>query len=271
MKRKELLGVWRLVRITDGGRPIETSQTHMVVGEDELWEVWPEETYYEGEAGPEKAYRFSKGVPARLEVQVPRGKYCYLVTRKKSRLRMRLGGVFGHFPGSIDDESGSLYEYERVTGDEADALGQPPPRVGRRTISHPKLGELAYDANIDWWTTSGRFGGAEVSLRVTVDPEDDATEAFDAAAEIFAGLDHEALRAYAASRLLELHNEDWRRDDEAPIDAATFASRITPESIVIAPGSSTTVWFSDDDLFWGHGIHVNLDAQHRPHAADIAG
>lgn len=272
MKREELLGVWRLLGVSNGGRPVHTGKTHVVVRDEELWEVWPDSKYFEGEPGPECAYQLTEGDPARLEVRVPNGKFCYLVARDGDRLRMRLGGVFGHFPKSIDDESGSLSEYERVTGEEAQGLRQPPPRIRRRTESHARLGELVYDDNLRWWTTSARLGGEPIRFRVTVAPGTETTAAFDAAASILDRLDHESLRAHAASRLLDLHNDSWRDDDDGPpIDAATFAARLEPESVSVDADGSVTVWFGDDNLFWGHIVHVDLDPKLRPVDAGIAG
>lgn len=273
MKREEFLGVWRLLGITARGGSVHTSQTHLVVREDDLWEVWPGSIYYEGEPGPEHSYRFEDGSPGRIEEIVPLGRYCYLVARDGDTLRTRLGGVFGHFPDSIDDDSGDLSTYERVTGDEATDLLQPPPRVRRKTIFHLRLGELTYDDNVHWWRTTIAFGGEDgVRLNVTLADGADPTTAFDAAAEIVDRLDCEALKAHAATELLELHNDTWRDDDDGPsIDAATFASRMTPESLTIRDDGRVEAWFDDGDLFLGHVIYVNLDAQLRPVDAGIAG
>lgn len=276
MKRTELLGVWRLLGVMSRGRAVLTGKTHLVVQENELWEVWPKSTYYEGEPGPECEYRFEDGTPGRLEVVVPHGKFCYLVQRDGDSLRMRLGGVFGQFPASIDDELGNLSTFERVTGDEAAEYSEPRPRVSRETVSHPRLGVLTYDDNFDWWRTTITFGGQEIGLDVTVGRDAERGAALDAAASIVDRLDRAVLEAYAASRLLELHNDSWRDEDDdgeegPPIDAATFASRLTPKSLTIEADGSATLWFEDGRLFAGHSVYVAVDSEQRPKDASIAG
>ena len=273
MTLDDLLGVWALVDATARGSRVHTGQTHLVVQADRLWEVWPDSVYYEGEPGPEHTYSFDAGSPARLRVEVPRGAFCHLVVRDGDTLRKRLGGVFGSFPDSMDDEYGTLYVYERVRGVEADALLQPVPRRSRSQVLHPVLGELTFDANLDWWSTRMEISGAELRVDVSVDPSVDPAPAFDVAADIVRRVEPATLAAYAASQLLDLHNDTWRDDDDGPpIDAATFAARLTPTSLTIElDGEGATLWFDDGDLFWGHIVHVGLDAQLQPVDASFSG
>ncbi len=274
MTRDDLLGVWTLTSATRGGAPLGTGQTHLVVHADQLWELWPDATYYEGVPGPEHGYGFEAGSPARLRVQVPRGEFCYLVERDGDTLRLRLGDVFGSFPRSIDDEAGNLYTYARETETRAAELSRPIARLPRARATHPALGELTFDANLDWWRTRRSIGGFEIGVDITVDPSVDPTPALDRAATMVARLDPAALAAFAAAELLELHNDSWRdeAEDGPPIDAATFAARLIPSSLTIdLDGTGATMWFDDGGLFWGHTVHVGLDAELQPTDAYFSG
>ncbi len=271
MKLGDLLGVWRLVRISARGGEVGTGQTHLVVRQQDLWEVWPGNTYYEGEPGPERKFHFKKGTPARLETLTPNGRFCYLVTRRGDQLRMRLGGVFGHYPDSISDSKGNLYTYERVTGEEATRYQQPPPRASRKAASHSRLGELIYDDNIDWWAGTTHIDDQPIRVHVVVDPDAEQASAFDAAAAILDRLEFDAIRAYVASEHLDLYNDNWRGEDDPPIDAATFASRLVLASVTVDLDGSVSVWFDDDGMFAGHSVDVGLDANLTPTRAHIAG
>jgi hypothetical protein len=272
MRRTDLIGVWRLRGITNRGGKVMTGQTHLVAHQNQLWEVWPDSTYYEGEPGPEHEYDLEEGQPGRLQVIVPEGRYCFLVDHDGDTLRMRRGGVFGSFPDSIDDESGGLEVYDRVEGEEAARLSLPPPRMARRTLDHDTLGRLVYDDNLDWWTATVPFGDAMVAIHVAV-RDADAQPRFDAAAKIVQTLACDELRKYAASTLLALHNDTWRdeAEDGPPIDADEFAARMTPDALIVEEDDGVTVWFDDGDLFWGHTISVSLHSDLTPYDAGIAG
>lgn len=272
MRREDLLGVWRLLGITHGDGPVETSQTHLVVTDRELWEVWPGHTYYEGEPGPEAAYEVEEGSPLRLRVLQGRGAFCYLVVREGATLRMRLGSVFGHFPDGMSDEDGNLLRFERVEGAEAEKLTVPPPRTPRRVVAHPRLGALSYDDHLAWWTGKTEWGGAVVKL--TFQPLEGESEAacFERIEATLPKLARDEVERYAASRLLALHNDSWREAEETePLDEARFIARITPESIRFDDEGSAEIGFADGDLFWGHFILVDLDHELTPRDASIAG
>lgn len=272
MQRSDLLGVWRLVEATSGGRKLHTGETHLVVHEHETWEVWPSSTYYEGEPGPEHAFEFEAGDPAKFAVILPHGRFCYLVECSGDTLRRRLGSVFGRYPKSIDGPEGNLYRYERETDPAlVDRLHQPPARTTRMAVTHGRLGDLVYDANVDWWSGKLPFGGHDVDVNVTVPSQLERSAALDRAASAIERLDCDALKLYAADQLLALHNDTWRDEDDDETDAEGFAARMIPRALTVGEDGSVTAWFDDGDLFWGHSIHVSLDAELRPTDAGIAG
>lgn len=268
MLRDELCGVWRLEGITSRAGKVHTGQTHLVVQPEQLWEVWPDQTYYEGEPGPERAYRFDSGPDgsAQLTVMVPNGEFCFVLRREGDALTMRLGSVFGQFPKGFDDEAGNLYHYVREDDDAAAKLRQPPPRLARTTREHPTHGTFVFDANLDWWKGKVPFGGSTINLSVTGDA--DATlELIDAGLATVSALDCERLKRYAAQQLLETYNDAWRGGDEGELDAEAFCARLDAKAITVEADEGASVWFADNGLFAGHTVWVSLDAQLEPHDA----
>jgi hypothetical protein len=271
--------VWRLVSITHRGNEIWTDQTHLCVKKNVLWEVWPEEVYYEGEPGPERPYSLEwigedlDGV-GKLKVHIPnRGSFCYIIKLLPGGfLEMRLGQVFGQFPESFDDEWGNLYRYEKERDQELVAkLMQAPPQVPRPSRTHKQLGKLCFNANYHWWESKVQLAdGDDVTLYVegTKDTEDSH---FDQCQLIIDKLDINGAKSFASSKLLTLKNESWLGDDEQPLDETAFMSKLVPMSIELSEDKTVDLTFNDGGLFYGHVVLVNLDAQGKCKSADIAG
>lgn len=273
MKPPSILGVWRLESLTSGDRKVMTGETHLVVREDRLWEVWPRSRYYEGELGPEREYELSwEREDGRLEVRHPgRPSQCAIVRVFGDELQMRRSSMAGRFPESFYDRDGTFAVYARERGREEQRLLEPPARARRAAREHTVLGRLVYDDNVGWWKTKVRFGGAEgVELHVA-GPPTMGDDVLDRAAEKLHATDAGALRAYAAEKLLELKNGSWLSDDEEPVDAETFASRLTPQSFGVDEEGGVSVFFDDGDLFWGHVVIVSLNERLEPTDAEIAG
>lgn len=59
--------------------------------------------------------------------------------------------------------------------------------------------------------------------------------------------------------------------DAAPITEETFAERITISELSIDPDGNITVYYNDDDMFWGHIIEIDAHISGKMRSADIAG
>ena len=71
--------------------------------------------------------------------------------------------------------------------------------------------------------------------------------------------------------MLSLKNETWLEEDEEPLTKERFAEIITLKSIAAYSDGSLTLYFDDNDIFWGHSIVVNVKKNHVLHDASIAG
>jgi hypothetical protein len=83
------------------------------------------------------------------------------------------------------------------------------------------------------------------------------------------------LKAYAADKLLKLHNNNWREEDddgnEAPeLDRPAFIARLANPSINLYDElGSAVVYFEDGGLFDGHCIEISLTNGKPTHAGII--
>ncbi|MDD7294993.1 MAG: DUF2262 domain-containing protein [Oscillospiraceae bacterium] len=130
-----------------------------------------------------------------------------------------------------------------------------------------------FESDVDWLGTS-------CNVLLNTDEEDGETaekalEKFHMLYADLTGWDHR-FRAYAAEKLVEGAN-DWLQDEleegeEAdPITEEDFARRIVISMIAIEADGSITVYYDDDDMFWGHTIVVSINQNGEMTDADIAG
>lgn len=66
--------------------------------------------------------------------------------------------------------------------------------------------------------------------------------------------DQRCRKLAVTAQLVELAN-DWA-EDEQEITQASFVSRITPSEFVINDAGVITIYFKDDDIFYGHAIEL---------------
>lgn len=78
---------------------------------------------------------------------------------------------------------------------------------------------------------------------------------------------------FCTSKLLTLKNETWldEDEDEQPLSAEAFAERVEWRSVVAYSEGSFTLYFDDNDLFWGHSIIVEVDKDLQLKRANLAG
>jgi len=67
----------------------------------------------------------------------------------------------------------------------------------------------------------------------------------------------DGITAYAAKKLLRVHNEHW--SEGPPIDGPAFAARLRLQSISIDGDLCAQAFFDDDGLFAGHAVIVSTN------------
>ena len=76
---------------------------------------------------------------------------------------------------------------------------------------------------------------------------------------------------FAVKKLLSLKNDVWLGEDESPLNADQFKSRMTLQSVSIYPDGEIEFWHDDGDLFWGHSIQISGSLGEGLTDADIPG
>lgn len=127
-----------------------------------------------------------------------------------------------------------------------------------------------FEGCIDW-------DGREVTVFLETDTEDgdSADKAVEALSKLNENLSECDMqyRSYAAGQLTQLANE-WQQeeDDEAEeISEEIFAKRIKISEVTISSEGELTLYYNDDDMFWGHAIEILVDADGSITSADIVG
>lgn len=140
-------------------------------------------------------------------------------------------------------------------------------------IEDAVFGKLIWEKEYGWWSGELKFSPESIAkIRINAENETD-TDAISAAHRLFEKIrvSDSEIRNFAADELLELHNESWREDDEAEISREDFCSRIKITSVNFEGEGDITIYFDDDDLFWGHVIVVQINENFEFTYADIAG
>jgi hypothetical protein len=134
------------------------------------------------------------------------------------------------------------------------------------------LGRLVLDERIAQFTTRSRWAGADVHVMVDGKSADARADAIATAHALFDSADEWDARSrrVAADQLLALYNDTWR-EDGPELDAAAFAARLVPESVVAAGEGHFEIWYADADLFGGHSVRVVGSLGDGPQGATIEG
>lgn len=79
------------------------------------------------------------------------------------------------------------------------------------------------------------------------------------------------LLGFICQELLDLKNDAWLKDNEAPVSYENFRAHLTPRRIRILEDGSIEIGFADAGMFWGHEIVLRTDHELKPIWADIEG
>lgn len=170
-------------------------------------------------------------------------------------------------------------------------------KILSRRVRHPELDELreqfkkpvlldspcgtfTLDRSFSWFENNIDLRGGKAEIYLETDTEDGYTaeKALAIFSKICGNIEEfeQNVRLSAADELLECAN-DWAADDceegKEPeiITREGFAERIGLDSISIAPDGEITIFYDDDDMFWGHSIVVTADASGKVSDATLMG
>lgn len=158
------------------------------------------------------------------------------------------------------------------------------------SINSELLGKLILDKDVEQYETENdvEWCGDNIKIWLTAD-EGDVNELLAVGEEFYKNRQEwdRKIREYAAKRLTELAN-DWLTDEyyydddenEEPdeetesiheITEKEFAERLVMCDLSFDGGGDFTVYYADDDMFWGHSVIVDGNIKTGFESASIAG
>lgn len=147
-------------------------------------------------------------------------------------------------------------------------------------IEDEVLGEFVLDKDLEMFEGSIERNGKKIILYLEIEKDDPETwdNAHENMKRFISELDirDKEMREFSAESLTDLANdwlEDSVEDDEEieEINEEDFAQRIDLCEISVDDEGSYTVYYSDDDMFWGHSIQVCGTFEEGIQSADMVG
>lgn len=135
-----------------------------------------------------------------------------------------------------------------------------------------KLGKFELDRQLDWYEGKTDWNGKliDVFLSGELDKLDYTEQNALLIVQNQQGWDN-FIKEKICKELLTLKNDSWLDEDEKPLTANEFISKIYLESITINNTDDFQMCFNDGDIFWGHAIIVETDLKKNIEDIGIAG
>ena len=141
-----------------------------------------------------------------------------------------------------------------------------------------ELGSFVLDREFSWFEGIVNWNGVEANVYLETDEEDGDTaeQAMKVLKELVDNIvdNDNKYRAFAAQELTELANEWLEDSDEIDTEKITrelFKKRMEISSITVSPDGSLSLFYNDDDMFWGHIIEIVVESNGEIISANIAG
>jgi hypothetical protein len=140
-------------------------------------------------------------------------------------------------------------------------------------LSDPSLGTLNYDSGLGGYRVLVAWRGAQVELTLEASAPNQAVAAIRHGLQLLSEQSTRAalLDEYAVNHLLELKNTTWLGEEELPLSATEFLTKLTLESFQVDSEGKFIFWFNDGGLFWGHTIQIDGSLSAGFYGVDILG
>jgi len=126
------------------------------------------------------------------------------------------------------------------------------------TFEDPTFGTFTLNRRINWFTGKAIWRGNPIDLTLSAKAPAEVQAALKTAHSLWQseGVWDQRVKDYAVLRLLPLKNDDWLDEDEDEVLPDQFKERMKLNSITVRPDGRFEFWHGDDDMFWGHAIHI---------------
>ena len=126
-----------------------------------------------------------------------------------------------------------------------------------------ELGSFALDREFSWFEGIVNWNGVEAHVYLETDEEDGDTakQAMKVLKRVVDNIVENDIkyREFAAEELTELANEWMDASDEIDTEEITkeiFMKRMEMSEIMVSSNGSLSLFYDDDDMFWGHAVEV---------------
>lgn len=141
-----------------------------------------------------------------------------------------------------------------------------------------ELGSFALDREFSWFEGSINWNGVDANAYLETDEEDGDTakQAMKVLKRVVDNIVENDIkyREFAAEELTELANGWMDASDEIDSEEITkeiFMKRMEMSEIMVSSNGSLSLFYNDDDMFWGHVIEIEVDSSGEIINAHIAG
>ena len=141
-----------------------------------------------------------------------------------------------------------------------------------------ELGSFVLDREFSWFEGIVNWNGVEVNAYLETDEEDGDTakQAMMVLKKVVDNIveNDTKYREFAAQELTELANEWMDASDEIDTEEITkeiFMKRMEMSEIIVSSDGSLSLFYNDDDMFWGHAIEIEVKPTGKIISANIAG
>lgn len=134
------------------------------------------------------------------------------------------------------------------------------------------LGKFELDRRLDWYEGKTGWNGKMIDIFLSGGLEKIENSEKNAIFILHNQQDWDNyIKAKICEELLSLKNDSWLEEDEKPLSADEFISKIHLESITFNDTEEFQMCFNDGDIFWGHAITVETDLKKNIVDIGIAG
>ena len=141
-----------------------------------------------------------------------------------------------------------------------------------------ELGSFALDREFSWFEGIVNWNGVEAHVYLETDEEDGDTakQAMKVLKRVVDNIVENDIKycEFAAEELTEMANEWMDASDEINTEEITkeiFMKRMEMSEIMVSSNGSLSLFYDDDDMFWGHVIEIEVDPSGEIISAQIAG
>lgn len=141
------------------------------------------------------------------------------------------------------------------------------------TLEDDFFGQLVLDRSVGWFQGTARWNGTLIKIYLSVDDSVACDTSLKVARALWSDQASCERRAkdMAVEELLQIKNDHWLDEGQAPITAEQFRSLLTIESVTTSPDGTFEFWCEDGDMFAGHAISVFGNLEKGPLRATLEG